>query len=268
MEKYKEFFGFVKEPFASRIGWKDILKTDAVSWVKARFDYTVRLGAIALITGEIGSGKSTALRYAAQSLHPSEYKVFFVTATCGSILELYKQIMNSMNIGGPGSSRAVMTKMIRREIADIVEGKKMKAVLVIDEASLLRMEVLAELHTLCQFHFDAKSWLPIIFAGQSTLVDKLEYRSSAPLASRIIARCHLEGIRRKEMQAYLKHRLKIAGIDALLFDDNAITAIYQGAGGILRKADHLARGALMAAAREKTSLVSAEHVRLAATEIF
>ena len=59
----------------------------------------------------------------------------------------------------------------------------------------------------------------------------------------------------------------LSGINGNLFDDAAVTAIHQGSGGLLRKANHLARGALMAAAKLKSQLVSAEHVRLAATEI-
>jgi type II secretory pathway predicted ATPase ExeA len=60
----------------------------------------------------------------------------------------------------------------------------------------------------------------------------------------------------------------LAGINTNLFEDAAVTAIQQGSGGLLRKANHLARGALIAAAAKKQTLVGAEHVRLAATEIF
>ena len=70
------------------------------------------------------------------------------------------------------------------------------------------------------------------------------------------------------MQDYLKHHLAIAGIKQNLFDQNAITAIHQGSGGLFRKANHLARGALIAAAANQTNMVNADHVRLAATEIF
>ena len=70
------------------------------------------------------------------------------------------------------------------------------------------------------------------------------------------------------MQQYLAHHLSIVGVKTNLFEDAAITAIYQGSGGLLRKANHLARGALIAAAGKESMNVSAEHVRLAATEIF
>jgi type II secretory pathway predicted ATPase ExeA len=142
----------------------------------------------------------------------------------------------------------------------------MKTVLIIDEASLLRLEVLAEIHTLCSLHQDA--FLPVILAGQSSLVDKLMYRSSQPLASRIVARSHLEGVHREGMEAYITHHLTIAGIRTNPFDETAVTAIHQGSGGLFRKANHLARGALIAAAQDQSVTVSAEHVRIASTETF
>lgn len=267
-EHYRAFFGLDKEPFAPDLELSEILITDELRAVQGRFDYAVRLGAIALVTGEIGSGKSTAIRYAEGALHPSEYKTFYVTASSGSILELYRQITAQMGINKASNSKAVMTRLIGKEIRELVIDKKMKVVLIIDEASLLRLEVFSELHTITQFDKDSKPYLPIIVAGQSNLIDKLMYRSSAPFASRIVARSHLEGLNREGMQQYLEHHLKIAGVKTSLFDDSAVTAIHQGSGGLLRKANHLARGALIAASGNQSMVVAAEHVRLASTEIF
>ena len=268
MINYRHFFGLEKEPFKADLHPNEILKTDELSGVAKRFDYVVRIGGIAVVTGEIGSGKSTALRYAQTTLHPAEYKTLYVVATSGSILELYRQIAFEMGLARTSSSKAAMTTLLRKEITSLVVDKKIKPVLTIDEASLLRLEVLAELHTLCQFEKDSKHFLPAILAGQSSLVDKLTYRSSEPLASRVVARSHLEGLNLEGMHRYLAHHLNLAGIKTSPFEDAAITAIHQGSGGLLRKSNHLARGALIAAASGQSTTVTAEHVRRAATEIF
>jgi type II secretory pathway predicted ATPase ExeA len=265
---YRAFFALTREPFSSDLELNDILQTPELLAVKERFDYTVRIGAMALVTGDIGSGKSTALRYAIGQLHPSEYATFYLTASSGSILELYRQILSELGLHSAGTSRANLTKLIKREIQELVLGKKMKAALIIDEASLLRLDVFQELHTLTQFQGDSKPYLPIILAGQSILIDKLSYRSSQPLASRIVARSHLEGVNHQDMEQYLRHHLSIAGVKKNLFDQAAITAIHQGSGGLFRRANHLARGALIAAAKEQSMTATAEHVRLASTEIF
>jgi type II secretory pathway predicted ATPase ExeA len=70
------------------------------------------------------------------------------------------------------------------------------------------------------------------------------------------------------MEQYLKHHLAIAGVKNNVFDETAVTGIHQGSGGLFRKANHLARGAVIAAAKNKSMTVTADHVRMAATEIF
>jgi len=267
-DHYRTFFGFNKEPFGTDISMSEILKTPELIDIKDRFDYVIRLGAIGLVTGEVGSGKSTALRYAMEKLHPSEYRTLYITASSGSIMEFYRQFVEVLDIHLSSNSKVIMVRMIKKEITHLICEKKMKIVLIVDEASLIRLEVFAELHTIGQFEKDSKPWLPIILAGQNNLIDNLIYRSSQPLASRIVAKSHLEGVDLNGMEKYLEHHLAIAGVDQMLFDPTAITAIHQGSGGLFRKANHLARGALIAAAGEQSAQVNAEHVRLAATEIF
>jgi general secretion pathway protein A len=266
-QPYRTFFGFTREPFSSDLNPDQILKTPEVLAVTERFDYAVSLGAIALVTGEVGSGKSTALRWALSRLHPSEYRPVWITASSGSILELYRLLTYELEVNTATYSRASLLRIIRRQILELTQNRKQKVVLVIDEASLLRLEVFGEIHTLTQFDGDSKPLLPVIFSGQNNLVDLLLYRTSVPLSSRIIARCHLQGVSRTDMELYLNHHLKIVGVNHPLFSDQAVTAIHQGSGGLLRRANHLARGALIAAASEKIQQVSAEHVRIASTEL-
>lgn len=263
---YRSLFGFQREPFSVEITAEEIFTTPALSDFTERFDYVLRLGAIGLLTGEVGAGKSTALRFAASRLHPSQYHPLWITACAGSILETYRQLAAALDVETKSFSRAALTRIIRHAIVELVN-KKIQPLLIIDEASLLRLDVFAELHTLCQFEADSKPHLPMILAGQNNLVDLLQYRSSLPLASRIVAKSHLEGIDLEQMQLYLAHHLSIAGVKTQLFSPPAITAIQQGSAGLLRRANHLARGALIAAANERCQQVAAEHVRLAATEL-
>ena len=255
-------------PFPPDRALDAILKTKDLTAVHERIGYTVGLGAIALVTGEVGAGKSTALRWVAGQFHPSKYKILWVTATSGSILEIYRQLLAELDVHSASSSRAILTGQIRSQIINLVQTRKQQPVLIIDEASLLRLDVFAELHTLTQFEGDSKPYLPMILAGQNNLADNLLYRTAVPLASRIVARSHLQEVNREGMERYLDHHLKIAGLKQSPFDSQAITAIHQGSGGLFRKANHLARGALLAAAGETSQVVTAEHVRLASTELF
>lgn len=265
--KYKAFFGFTKTPFHQDIAVKNLLQTKQLSSVVDRIKYTVELGAAAIVTGDIGAGKSSALRYAIKEFHPSEYTVIYVTATTGSAVEIYKQICAELKIELKTFSRGLLTKTIRTSVLEYWS-KKQKPILIIDEASLLRIEVFAELHTIMQFENDSAPKLPIILAGQNNLIDALQYQPSRAFASRIVARSKIEPLKQSETDEYLLHHLKLAGNEQKLFTEPSITAIHKSSGGMLRKINNLARGALIAAAGQKSQLVEPEHVQIASSEVF
>jgi type II secretory pathway predicted ATPase ExeA len=263
---YCTFFGFKNEPFSSDIHSKNLLKLPSMVSVKERFEYVMN-GGVLVVTGEVGSGKSTSLRWSLGQYHPSQHMFINIVASGGSLIEFYRQLCWGLDLNLKTGSRSAMLKIFKSTIKEIALTKKQKVVIVIDEAHLLRTEVFAELHTITQFENDSKNYFSLVLAGQPNLLDKLTYRSSAPLASRVIARTHLSQLNQEQIAVYLEHHLNVTGIKKQLFSEQAITAIYQGAGGILRKTNFLARGGLIAAAMEKENTVSAEHVRIASTEL-
>jgi general secretion pathway protein A len=267
MMNYKEYFGFKKEPFSNELPEKKLLELPSMVGVKERMDYVLKIGAAMVLTGDVGSGKSTSLRWSLSHYHPSEVLLLNIIASTGSLAELYKQICWALEIEVKGTGGANLTKSIRKTIREIATSKKQKILLVIDEANLLRADVFMEIHTLTQFKNDSQSLIGIIFSGQSNLLDKLTYRSSESMASRVVAKTHLSTITRDQMGEYLSHHVKYAGIKKGLFSETAITAIHQGSGGLLRKANNLAKGGLMAAYKDGEQQVTAENIRTASTEL-
>lgn len=271
----KHAFGFHREPFPQDVPVQHLYSLPGRAALTERFQYALRLGLISVITGEVGSGKSTSLRLLASTLHPAEYRLLAVIATTGTMLDLLRQLC--LELGSPPrSSLAVLSRTVRDLLAAI-KRKKQTPLLVVDEAHLMRFEVFAQLHTLTQFEFDSQTLMPIVLAGQSSLLDRLMFHTSRPLASRVVGRSHLEALSLDDMRGYLRHHLCLAASvtpnpttppqEPDLLSDDAVVAIHQGSGGLLRRANHLARGALLAAARESCAVVAAEHVRLAATEL-
>lgn len=266
MNNYKAYFGFTKTPFPQNLHVKNLWQTDQLLAVAERVKYSVELGAIAILTGEIGTGKSSALRYAMSGFHPSEYQVLFVTATTGSVIETYKQICSAFKIDVTSCSKSFLIQQIKSSVLASFS-KRQKVILVMDEASLLRLDVFKELHTLTQFDQEDGS-LPMILAGQNSLIDALQFQPSRSFASRVVARSKLEPLKMTEVEQYLIHHLTLAGVSKNLFTDQAITAIHKLSSGMLRKMNHVARGALMAAANQKAQLVQPEHVQIASSEVF
>lgn len=260
-------FGLSCEPFLQDIPTDKLYPLPGLNAFLERFDYAINISSATVITGEVGSGKSTSLRAAATRLHPSQYTVIALVASSGSVLELLRQIC--LELGAPPISNSVARLMRTiRELLSNVTAKKQRPVIIIDEAHLMRLELFAQLHAVMQLPYDNKTLVPLILSGQNILVDRLLYHTSRPFSSRIIGRTLLQGLQLEDMSNYLHHHLRIAGATQELFSEEAITAIHQGSGGLLRRANHLARGAMLATAKEKAPVVSAEHVRIATTEIF
>lgn len=267
MEKYQEYFGLSKEPFLSSIATKDLMTLPSTNSVKMRLDYLLKIGGIMIVTGEVGSGKSTALRWALSTYHPSEVKSIPIVANTGSINELYKLLAWSLDLDIRATSKSLLVRSLKEQLLEISKTNRQKILISVDEASLLRIDVYAELHTLTQFNFDSQNVFSLVLAGQKDLLDKLSYRPVLPLASRVISKVHLEPLNRDQIGDYVAHHLKIAGMKKKIFGDDAITAIHQGSGGTLRFANHLARGGLIACMIDRQDLVTAEHIRIASTEL-
>lgn len=264
---HRAYFGFKSEPFAKDIATKDLFTLPSMMGVKQRMDYCLSLGGVLTIFGEVGSGKTTALRWGLSHYHASEIKTVAVVATTGSIVELYKQIAWGLDLSPKSVSRTSLLTECRHVISELAAARKQKVLISIDEAQLLRRDVLSELHTLLNFNHDGSNFLTLVLCGQTNLIEHLQYRAAAPLASRVMAKAHIKALTQPEMVEYINHHLRVAGLKKSLFDDSAMTAIQQGSAGGLRRANQLASGGLMAAALEQRQSVTADHIRTAASEL-
>ena len=264
---YLQFFGFTSEPYSSEIATKHLMKLNSILEIKNRFEYVFNCGGVFVLTGDVGSGKSTALRFTESQFHPSQYHFINILASGGSIIEFYRQLCWGVDIEMISGTRTTALKKFKSAVFETSTTKKQKIIVVIDEAHLLRPEIFNELHIINQFKHDSQNIFSIALVGQANLIDKLTYRTSAALASRVITRTHIAHLSEIEVAAYIEHRLHISGVKTQIFSPQAIVAIYQGSGGILRRINLLARGGLIAAASEKQNIVSSEHIRLASSEL-
>lgn len=266
MDSIRHHFGFRRDPFPQNINVKDLYPLPALEPLKQRISFAVDQKAISVITGDVGTGKSTSLRYVSNKLHSSAYELISIVGGSYSTMELYRQILLGFGISYNSYQVAPMINKIREIILEIAS-RKVVPVLVIDEAHLLKRSVFTQLHTLAQFEFDSKPVMPLILCGQDMLLDHLMANDVRPLASRVLGRNHLESIKKEIMEEYLNHHINLAGSTKKLFSEEAIFAIHQASGGLLRKANSLAKTGLLACSGDGSQTVSAEHIRIAATEL-
>ena len=257
------FFGFKKSPFSDHPDGKQLFASQACNEVKARLQFLADHHGAGLLTGEVGAGKSTAARTFTSGLHPNLYKILYIHWTSGSALDLLRQLALELNLQ-PAHYRGDLARQISAAIVNLNQSKKQHPILICDEAQLLPHAALEQLPLLLNFDMDSSHYLTLLLVGQPLLRRTLSLQMHEPLRQRIAVQYHLEGITRDELDAYLAHQLKAAGVAQPLFDDTARQALYQATKGILRKVNKLALTALHLAASRKASRVE-ESILLDAT---
>lgn len=259
----ESFFGFKKTPFGDSPDPKQLFASQAWNQAKARLQFLADHHGAGLLTGEVGAGKSTAARTFTAALNPNLYKVLYLHWTPGSTLDLFRQLALELDLE-PAHYRGDLTRQISQAIVRLNQSKKQHPILICDEAQLLCHAALEQLPLLLNFDMDSSRYLTLLLVGQPLLRRTLSLQMHEPLRQRIAVQYHLEGFSREELDAYLAHQLKAAGVAQPLFDDTARQALYQATKGIPRKVNKLALTALRLAAARKEATVG-ESVLLDAT---
>lgn len=259
------FFGFKKTPFSDNPDTKQLFRSRAWEQVKARLQFLVDHHGVGLLTGEVGAGKSTAARTFSAALNPNLYKILYLHWTSGSALDLLRQLALQLDLE-PAHYRGDLVRQISQTIVHLNTSKKQHPILICDEAQLLRHPALEQLPLLLNFDMDSSHYLTLLLIGEPLLRRTLSLQIHEPLRQRIAVQYHLEGLSREELDAYLTHQLKSAGVAQPLLDETARQALYQATKGILRKVNKLAMTALRLAAEQKLSVVNEGTLLDAATE--
>jgi type II secretory pathway predicted ATPase ExeA len=228
--------------------------------------YLIELRGIGLVTGESGSGKTTMCRKATASLHTGLHRVFYIPNSTGNVMDLYKSIAWELSLPTE-RSRAALYKAIRTEVLRLCSETRVRPLLFIDEAHLLRSEVLEDLRLLTNYDMDSQNRLTLVLVGHPELRRRLAMAVHEALSQRIVVRHHLGPMSRDELPLYLQHLLRRAGSELPLFEPQAIEAIYQATSGLPRKVNAIAHHALNAAAIARAKLATAEHVQAALPEV-
>jgi type II secretory pathway predicted ATPase ExeA len=249
------FFGFKKTPFSDSPDAKQLFASQAWNQVKARLQFLVDHQGAGLLTGEVGAGKSTAARTFVAGLNPNLYKILYLHWTSGSALDLLRQIALELGLE-PAHYRGDLARQISEAIRHLNRNKKQHPILICDEAQQLRHPALEQLPLLLNFDMDSSHYLTLLLVGEPLLRRTLSLQIHEPLRQRIAVQYHLDGLSREELDAYLTHQLKAAGVSQPLLDDTARQALYQVTKGIVRKVNKLTLTALRLAAARKVESVN------------
>ena len=266
---YQQYFGLVEQPFSIAVNPRYLFMSARHRDALAHLLYGVGSGGgFILLTGEVGTGKTTLNRCLLEQL-PDSTDIAIVLNPALSAVELLATVCDEFNIDYPRGSVSlkVLTDALHQFLLSNHRADR-RTVLMIDEAQHLGVEVLEQIRLLTNLETDEKKLLQIILTGQPELAVVLARPELRQLNQRITARFDLTPLDESETRSYVRHRLQVAGLSdgRTLFNESALREIYQLSGGVPRLINVVCDRALMGAYGRSESTVSRNLVREAARE--
>lgn len=265
---YQQYFALEELPFSIAPNPRYLYMSERHREALAHLVYGLNSdGAFILLSGDVGTGKTTVSRCLLEQLNENTRLALILNPRV-SVQELLAIICDELRINYPkeNSSVKVFVDYINRFLLG-AHAQGNKVVILIDEAQNLPMDVLEQLRLLTNLETNECKLLQIILLGQPELQEILSRPELSQLSQRITARYHLKPLNQKEVQAYINHRLRVAGARRSLFKREAIKLIAQMTGGVPRLINVLCDRALLGAYVQNKSRVDKKTVRQAGREI-
>ncbi len=266
---YQSYFGLVEAPFSIAPDPHYLYMSEHHQEALATLLYGVRGdGGFVLLTGEVGAGKTTICRHLLEQV-PEACDLAYIFNPKLTVVELLSTICDEFGIKYPKSNTSIklFVGLINNYLLD-GHAKGRRAVLIIDEAQNLSVDVLEQMRLLTNLETLQRKLLQIILIGQPELIAMLERPELRQLAQRIVARHHLSSLSKKEVGAYVRHRLEVSGAQRQLFPDALIGKLYRLSKGVPRVINVICDRALLGAFVQGKERVDLSTLTQAAHEVF
>lgn len=246
---YEEHFGFRERPFALTPDPGFLYLSGKHSMAFAMLEYGLFNNApVIVITGDIGSGKTTLIRHLLNHLDATS-TVGLISNTHKGFGDIMQWVSMSFGLEHEGRDKVAMYRQfVDFLVGEFADGKR--TVLIVDEAQNMGVETLEELRLLSNINADKNLVLQIVLVGQPELRDTLRRPDLEQFAQRISADYHLDALDAGETREYIRHRLSVAGGNRRLFLPDALDAIARYSGGVPRLINALCDTALVYAFAE------------------
>src|ERR1700692_2662158 len=258
---YKKFFGLKENPFNVNPDPRYLFLTHHTQEALACLTYGIetRKGFI-LLTGEVGTGKTTLINKLLEWLHKENVYTAFVFNPRLSVSQFFDFMMTDFGIPCESRQKGQMLMKLNQWLLDRYQAGE-RAVLVVDEAQNLSPQMLEEIRLLTNLETSTEKLLQIVLAGQPELEQKLNQPQLRQLRQRITLRAKTRQLTIEETQGYIQERMRIAGAENPdIFSPEAVAAVHRYARGIPRVTNLLCEHALVSSFVDQKNPVPSEIV--------
>jgi general secretion pathway protein A len=264
---YKKFFGLKENPFNVNPDPRYLFLTHHTQEALACLTYGIetRKGFI-LLTGEVGTGKTTLINKLLGWLHRERVSTAFVFNPRLSVSQFFDFMMADFGIACESRQKAQILLRLNQWLLERYQAGE-RAVLVVDEAQNLSPQMLEEIRLLTNLETSTEKLLQIVLAGQPELEQKLNEPQLRQLRQRITLRAKTRPLTLEETRGYVHERLRIAGAENMeIFAPQAIDAIHRFSQGIPRVINLLCEHALVSCFVDQRNPVPAETIEEVASD--
>lgn len=257
-ENYTSRYGLAFNPFLKN-SKEIIFSSTEYTETRSRLDYLLTVRGFGLLTGNPGQGKTTVVRNWLNSLNSSLYKPVYSCLSTITVMDFYRNLALSLG-AEPAYRKSDNFKIIQDEITRYSVEKRITPVIVIDEVNHINSAILNDLKLLFNFDMDSRDHAVVLLTGLNQICNVLSLSAHEPLRQRIIMNYKMSELSKEEARSYITKKLEGAECHQIVFEDAALEAIVNSAGGIPRVINKICNTSLLIGNAQGLNTISAETV--------